>query len=69
MNEMEAFLEQLAAAQHVAYHYTCIVCQNKPGVTPTIIIEDLPEGGCRAVIVVVCEDCTLTNKVARDIVM
>ena len=67
MNEVDHFLEQLDAAHHVSHHYTCAVCQDKPGVTPTIIIKDLPQGGCRAVIVVVCEDCTLTSKAACGI--
>ena len=67
MNEVDAFLEQLDAARHVAHHYICSVCKDKPGVTPTIIIKDLPEGGCRALIVVVCNDCTLTDDAARGI--
>ena len=67
-NEVDNFLEQLDAAYHVAHHYTCIVCRKNPGAHPKVIIQDLPDGGCRAVIVVVCDDCTLTDNTEYDII-
>lgn len=56
-DEMDALMEQLDAVQDVIHLHRCFYCQIATAQTPIIVIQDLPEDGCRVVVVGVCDVC------------
>jgi hypothetical protein len=56
-DELEMFMEQLEAAQHVCHHYVCCICGEFEGAVPVVIgIDD--GNGVHAVIMTACISCS-----------
>jgi hypothetical protein len=64
MNEAQWLVEQISAAKDIAHHHLCVDCQQERGEEPVVVVQDLPEGGCRVTIVVLCKGCMDKNEIS-----
>ena len=56
-DEIDDLLEQYAAAEAAPHLYKCVYCQIASAVEIILVVQDLPEGGCRATLVGLCGIC------------
>ena len=56
-NEIDWLMEQVDACHDLAHKYLCGICEDRQGKEPILLVQDLPEGGVRIIIVTVCKDC------------
>lgn len=55
--EIDWLLEQLDACHDLAHKYKCAICGERQGKEPVLVVQDLPDGGIRVIIVTACRDC------------
>jgi hypothetical protein len=56
-NEIDWLMEQVDACHDIAHTYTCAICEDRQGKEPVLLVQDLPEGEARVIIITVCKDC------------
>lgn len=55
--EISWLLEQLDACHDLAHKYICAICGERQGKEPVLVVQDLPDGEIRVIIVTACRDC------------